>query len=70
MQFKVIENRKGDKVLSISGFKRIEQDAFEGYGSENDDKNQDQDQSNQKEEDDNILFINLNRLLDQQKELD
>lgn len=54
MQFNVIANRKGEQVLKINGFKR-KADAFEGYGEEDDDRNQD---------DENTLFINLNRLLD------
>jgi hypothetical protein len=57
MQFNVVINRKGEKVLSINGFKSFENDGLEGYGSEDDED------KNQKEEDDNTLFINLNRLL-------
>lgn len=58
MQFNVIVNRKGEKVLKINGFKR-RNDALEGYGDEADDRNQ---------EEENTLFINLNRLFDQQEQ--
>ena len=59
MQFNVILNRKGEKVLTINGFKPKDSDNLEGYGSEND-------SNNAKEEEDNTLFINLNKVLEKQ----
>lgn len=55
MTFNIILNRKGEKVLTVHGFKQGG-DQLEGYGSENDENH----------EDDNTLFINLNKLIENQ----
>lgn len=52
MQFNVIYNRKGEKILKIHGFN--EKNGLEAYGQETDDH---------EEEEDKTLFVNLNRLI-------
>ena len=55
MIFNIIQNRKGEKILSIQGFNPNEQeDRLQEYGEEYESKEGD--------EDDQVLFINLNKL--------
>lgn len=54
MQFNVILNRKGEKILTIHGFNEGNEN---DYGQEDDEKN-----------DDKTLFLNLNRLFKKQEE--
>lgn len=60
MQFNVIVNRKGEKVLSILGFKESAADGLEGYGSEEDKSNKDDEET--------TLYVNLHKLFNQQKD--
>lgn len=53
MVFDVIFNRKGEKVLTIQGFNPDNDSGLSAYGEEHDSK---------EEEEDQILFINLNKL--------
>lgn len=57
MVFDVIFNRKGEKVLTIQGFNPNEKEGcgLSAYGEENDSKDNE-------DEEDQILFINLNKL--------
>lgn len=53
MVFDVIFNRKGEKVLTIQGFNPEQDSGLSAYGEE---------QDSQEEQEDQILFINLNKL--------